>query len=97
MLKLWLSLSFLNCVALTLSSAQRNSTVAAAWYTSWHARDFPVEQLSWSKYTHLTYAFAYVLLLRIIRVLQSTFTGPRLRISQPWVSVMLTEHYFLDL
>lgn len=42
-----------------LSSITRsNSTISTAWYTGWHAKDFPLSQVSWSKYTHLTYAFA---------------------------------------
>ncbi|KDQ11022.1 glycoside hydrolase family 18 protein [Botryobasidium botryosum FD-172 SS1] len=32
--------------------------VATAWYTSWHAAEFPLEKVSWKKYTALTYAFA---------------------------------------
>jgi len=40
--------------------AAGDSTVAAAWYTGWHAVDFPLSQVSWSKYTHLIYAFAWV-------------------------------------
>lgn len=32
--------------------------VAAAWYASWHAENYTVDQVPWSKYTHMTYAFA---------------------------------------
>ncbi|KAI0076134.1 chitinase [Panus rudis PR-1116 ss-1] len=32
--------------------------VAAAWYAGWHAQDFPVANVSWDKYTHMTYSFA---------------------------------------
>ncbi|KAJ8518111.1 hypothetical protein ONZ45_g4793 [Pleurotus djamor] len=39
----------------TLASS---SSVAAAWYAGWHAEDFPISSVSWSKYTILTYAFA---------------------------------------
>ncbi|KAI0053357.1 glycoside hydrolase family 18 protein [Auriscalpium vulgare] len=37
-----------------------NSTapVAASWYANWHADDVPLANISWSKYTHMTYAFA---------------------------------------
>ena len=38
-----------------------NSTVdmvAAAWYTGWHAQNFTVANVSWDKYTHLTFSFA---------------------------------------
>lgn len=34
-----------------------NLTISAAWYTGWHAADFPLSKVSWSKYTHLIYAF----------------------------------------
>ncbi|KDR75109.1 hypothetical protein GALMADRAFT_226758 [Galerina marginata CBS 339.88] len=40
------------------SVTRSNSTISAAWYTGWHAADFPLSQVSWLKYTHLTYAFA---------------------------------------
>ncbi|KAF9528012.1 chitinase [Crepidotus variabilis] len=32
--------------------------VAAAWYAGWHQSEFPLDKVSWSKYTHMTYAFA---------------------------------------
>ncbi|KAI0808117.1 chitinase [Fomes fomentarius] len=33
--------------------------IATAWYAGWHAdQGFPLEAVPWSKYTHLTYAFA---------------------------------------
>ncbi|KAJ3515107.1 hypothetical protein NMY22_g14535 [Coprinellus aureogranulatus] len=33
--------------------------VAAAWFAGWHATNgFPLSKVPWSKYTHLTYAFA---------------------------------------
>ncbi|KAI0065999.1 glycoside hydrolase family 18 protein [Artomyces pyxidatus] len=32
--------------------------VAASWYTGWHADDVPLANVSWSKYTHMTYSFA---------------------------------------
>jgi chitinase len=35
-----------------------NSTISAAWYTGWHAADFPLSQVSWSKYSLMIYAFA---------------------------------------
>jgi chitinase len=34
--------------------------VASAWYTGWHAADFSLEDVSWSKYTHMAYTFACV-------------------------------------
>lgn len=39
-------------------SSRSGSTVAAAWYTGWHAADFPLSQVSWSKYTNVIYASA---------------------------------------
>lgn len=60
MFRLWLSIFFLNSFVFALSP-RANTTVAAGWYTSWHASVVPLDQLSWSKYTHLIYAFAYVL------------------------------------
>ncbi|KAI0049237.1 glycoside hydrolase family 18 protein [Auriscalpium vulgare] len=35
-----------------------DSLVAASWYAGWHADDVPLATVSWSKYTHMTYAFA---------------------------------------
>jgi len=37
-----------------------SSTVASTWFAGWHADagDFPPEDLSWEKYTTVTYAFA---------------------------------------
>ncbi|OBZ70754.1 Chitinase A1 [Grifola frondosa] len=32
--------------------------VSAAWYAGWHAEDFPLANVSWDKYTHMTYSFA---------------------------------------
>ncbi|KAL0572495.1 hypothetical protein V5O48_009460 [Marasmius crinis-equi] len=32
--------------------------VSQAWYAGRYAKDFPPSQVSWSKYTHMTYAFA---------------------------------------
>ncbi|KAF8160708.1 glycoside hydrolase superfamily [Crassisporium funariophilum] len=58
-------LSLLTTTVLALDTLQQlnttsrsTSTISAAWYTGWHAADFPLSQVSWSKYTHLTYAFA---------------------------------------
>lgn len=54
-------LLFYVCVAassLNASSLNSNSKIAAAWYAGWHAQYFPLSQVSWSKYTHIIYAFA---------------------------------------
>ena len=31
--------------------------VASAWYAGWHADNFTLDDVSWDKYTQLTYAF----------------------------------------
>ncbi|KAJ7228309.1 glycoside hydrolase family 18 protein [Mycena pura] len=41
--------------------ATSSPKIATAWYAGWHADSdpgFPLSQVSWEKYTHLTYAFA---------------------------------------
>uniref|UniRef100_A0A8H7Y893 GH18 domain-containing protein n=1 Tax=Psilocybe cubensis TaxID=181762 RepID=A0A8H7Y893_PSICU len=60
---LLLPLSLLTTTVVALDTfnttiTRSNSTISAAWYTGWHATDFPLSNVSWSKYTHLTYAFA---------------------------------------
>ncbi|KAF9481870.1 glycoside hydrolase family 18 protein [Pholiota conissans] len=41
------------------TTKSKGSTVAAAWYAGWHAdAGFPLSNVSWAKYTHLTYSFA---------------------------------------
>ena len=41
------------------TSNARSDKVAAAWYAGWHATTgYPLSSVPWSKYTHLTYAFA---------------------------------------
>lgn len=45
----------------SLSTSAFASPVASAWFAGWHATEgFPVSSVSWSKYTSMTYAFAYV-------------------------------------
>ena len=41
------------------TTSRSNLTISAAWYTGWHAIDFPLSKVSWSKYTHLIYAFGW--------------------------------------
>ena len=41
--------------------SQEVEMVAAAWYTGWHAEDFTLDDVSWDKYTHMTYAFKLVI------------------------------------
>ena len=50
--------SFSYHVAAVNSSNLSGSKIATAWYTGWHSQDFPLSKVSWSKYTHMTYAFA---------------------------------------
>lgn len=53
---LWLALPILILTILAVEG--KTSKVAAAWYAGWHSTEFPLSKISWSKYTHLTYAFA---------------------------------------
>ncbi|KAF8076677.1 endochitinase [Lyophyllum atratum] len=42
-----------------LCSPAATTKVATAWYAGWHSTTgFPLSNITWSKYTHLTYAFA---------------------------------------
>jgi chitinase len=34
------------------------SIVATSWYAGWHSDNFTLQDVSWSKYTSLIYAFA---------------------------------------
>ncbi|KAL7283986.1 hypothetical protein ACG7TL_001259 [Trametes sanguinea] len=40
------------------NSSVGDEVVASTWYAGWHGEDFPPENISWSKYTQVTYAFA---------------------------------------
>ncbi|KAJ7282704.1 chitinase [Mycena rebaudengoi] len=56
-----ISLTLLTLVAQCAAAAtatSSNFTVAAGWYAAWHVTDVPLDSVRWSKYTHLTYAFA---------------------------------------
>ena len=33
--------------------------VAASWYAGWQAQDVPLNKVSWDRFTHMTYSFAY--------------------------------------
>ncbi|GLB34074.1 putative glycoside hydrolase family 18 protein [Lyophyllum shimeji] len=54
------NLAALATVALpALGSPAGSTKVATAWYAGWHSTTgFPLSNITWSKYTHLTYAFA---------------------------------------
>ncbi|KAL0066347.1 hypothetical protein AAF712_006606 [Marasmius tenuissimus] len=55
----YLSPSRIFLVLLAASSqALCSPRVAQAWYGGWHSKDFPPSNVSWSKYTHMTFAFA---------------------------------------
>ncbi|KAJ7482387.1 endochitinase [Mycena galericulata] len=48
------------CRGLTLER-KTSSKIASAWYAGWHAESdpaFPLSQIPWDRYTHLSYAFA---------------------------------------
>ena len=85
MLTLWLSLSCLSSMILALT-AQGNSTIVASWYTSWHAQNFPLNQVSWSKYSHVIYSFGCVLPLLVIQILQ--FRWKLYRVTTPNISTL---------
>ncbi|KAI3604910.1 glycoside hydrolase family 18 protein [Moniliophthora roreri] len=54
-----LLISTLSSIIPVLSAqCKAGATVASAHYPGWRSDDFPPSKLSWSKYTHLTYAFA---------------------------------------
>lgn len=55
-------LAVLSLAALATGAATKHHSdrVAATWFAGWHADDFPLSKLSWNKYTHVTYSFAYV-------------------------------------
>ncbi|KAI0644731.1 chitinase [Trametes meyenii] len=36
----------------------KSSLVSSGWYAGYHSSDFPLQKVSWNKYTHLTYSFA---------------------------------------
>jgi chitinase len=41
-----------------LSRGSSVPSVAASWYAGWHSGDYTLQDVSWSKYTHVIYAFA---------------------------------------
>ncbi|KAJ7502374.1 glycoside hydrolase family 18 protein [Mycena galericulata] len=53
-----LLLALVSRSAATNFASTSNYTVAAGWYASWHITDVPLSSVLWSKYTHMTYAFA---------------------------------------
>lgn len=63
-MRLPLFLLSLTCSALAVQEqrlsarAPAENFIAASWYAGWHIQDVPLANVSWSKYTHLTYSFA---------------------------------------
>ncbi|KAK1222182.1 hypothetical protein PQX77_014980 [Marasmius sp. AFHP31] len=45
-------------LALQLAAVSDAKGIANAWYPGWRADEFKPSEVSWSKYTHMTYAFA---------------------------------------
>ncbi len=41
-----------------LSRGSSVTSVAASWYAGWHSDDYTLQDVSWSKYSHVIYAFA---------------------------------------
>lgn len=41
----------------SISSAGSSSLVAAAWWENWMSAQFPLEDVSWEKYSHVLYSF----------------------------------------
>ena len=40
-----------------------SEAVAMTWYTGWHRQYLALEDVSWEKYSAVSYAFAYVTLI----------------------------------
>ncbi|KAL0575358.1 hypothetical protein V5O48_006609 [Marasmius crinis-equi] len=49
---------FLGLQLASSTQARKSPRVAQAWYAGWHADEFTPSNVSWSKYTHMTYSFA---------------------------------------
>ena len=61
-LSLWAFLALgISARAAPSSSDDASDLVSVAWYTGWHAEDYPPSNVSWSKYSLLHYAFACVI------------------------------------
>lgn len=42
----------------SVSTGSTVDMVSAAWYAGWHSDNFTLSNVSWDKYTHMTYSFA---------------------------------------
>lgn len=40
------------------NSSNNDEVIATTWYAGWHGTDFPPQNISWSKYSQVIYAFA---------------------------------------
>jgi chitinase len=56
----WIPLILFSTSALVLGGIKRGESdpIFSAWYTGWHAEDYPLSDVSWSKYTHMIYSVA---------------------------------------
>lgn len=53
-----LSLLVIASAASGCNGDDSTGSVSSAWYAGWHSGDFSLGDVSWDKYTHLTYSFA---------------------------------------
>lgn len=44
----------------SLTGKTSSDFVATTWYAGWHGTDFPLADVSWSKYSSVIYAFGFV-------------------------------------
>ncbi|KAK7051350.1 hypothetical protein VNI00_004850 [Paramarasmius palmivorus] len=53
------ALLLISALSLTTPALGKTSAIISkGYYTGWNSDDFPLDKVSWNKYTHLTYAFA---------------------------------------
>ena len=56
-------------------SGSTSSYVATSWYTGWHSQYLPIANISWSKYSAMSYAFACVSSLSVCPILLDDLTS----------------------
>ena len=55
----WIPLILFSTSVLALDAKKRESDpIFSAYYAGWHAEDYPLSDVSWSKYTHVIYSVA---------------------------------------
>ena len=59
----------------TAGEVEEIEQVASAWYTEWHSQFVTLDQVPWDKYTHVYYAFMYVLVHCLGNFRYSVFCG----------------------